>query len=89
MCDEGVVSAAVPAGGPDVTEHRAKGPGQGPGARRTGYSACVALSRHRTHAHVLHDAETGRALTAASTGRPGDSAIAIQRHVLSRLTEHT
>jgi superfamily I DNA and/or RNA helicase len=46
---------------------------------------CVALSRHRTHATVIADPETERILGHAQTEAPGDSAVAVQRHVLQAL----
>lgn len=46
---------------------------------------CVALSRHRAHATIVVDSNTEAVLRHAHTEAPHDTALAIQRHVLSVL----
>jgi hypothetical protein len=46
---------------------------------------CVALSRHRAHATVIIHPETQRILRHARAEAPGDTAVAVQRHVLEAL----
>ena len=46
---------------------------------------CVALSRHRAHATVVLDASTDAVLRRAQTEAPGDTTLAVQRHVLAAL----
>ncbi len=46
---------------------------------------CVALSRHRAHATVLLDASTDAVLRRAQADSPGDTTLAVQRHVLAAL----
>ena len=46
---------------------------------------CVALSRHRAHATVIVDPETETVLRHAQAEAPGDTAVAIQLHVLTTL----
>ena len=46
---------------------------------------CVALSRHRAHASVIVDSNTETVLRHALAEAPGDTALAIQRHVLGTL----
>jgi AAA domain len=46
---------------------------------------CVALSRHRTHATVLVDTSTDAVLRQAQAAAPGDTTLAVQRHVLAAL----
>lgn len=46
---------------------------------------CVALSRHRTHLHMLTDAETPTVLRAALTASPRSRALTAQRDVLAAL----
>jgi hypothetical protein len=46
---------------------------------------CVALSRHRSHATVVIDTDTDTVLRHAQAENPHDTALAIQRHVLSLL----
>jgi hypothetical protein len=47
---------------------------------------CVALSRHRAHATILVDTNTDAVLRHAQAETPNDTALAIQRFVLSALT---
>jgi hypothetical protein len=49
----------------------------------------VALSRHRAHATVIVDSNTETVLRHALTEAPGDTALAIQRHVLAALCSTT
>jgi hypothetical protein len=46
---------------------------------------CVALSRHRAHATIVVDGNTDAVLRHAQSEAPKDTALAIQRHVLSAL----
>jgi superfamily I DNA and/or RNA helicase len=46
---------------------------------------CVALSRHRAHATVIIDPETETVLRQARAEAPGDTAVAVQFHVLTAL----
>ena len=46
---------------------------------------CVALSRHRAHATIVVDSNTDAVLRHAHSDAPNDSALAIQRYVLSAL----
>jgi AAA domain len=46
---------------------------------------CVALSRHRSHATIVVDTNTDTVLRHAQTEVPNDSALAVQRYVLSVL----
>ena len=46
---------------------------------------CVALSRHRAHATIVVDTNTDAVLRHARTEAPNESALAIQRYVLSAL----
>jgi hypothetical protein len=46
---------------------------------------CVALSRHRAHATVVLDTSTDAILRRAQAGAPGDTTLAVQRHVLAAL----
>jgi hypothetical protein len=46
---------------------------------------CVALSRHRAHATLLVEPETDTVLRHAQAEAPGDTAVAVQRHVLEGL----
>ena len=46
---------------------------------------CVALSRHRAHATIIVDPETERILRHAQAEAPGDTLVAVQRHVLAAL----
>lgn len=46
---------------------------------------CVALSRHRAHATIIVDTNTDAVLRHARSEAPHDSALAIQRYVLSAL----
>jgi AAA domain len=46
---------------------------------------CVALSRHRAHATVVLDASTDPVLRRAQAEAPGDTTLAVQRHVLAAL----
>ena len=50
---------------------------------------CVALSRHRAHATVIVDSNTETVLRHARAEAPGDTALAIQRHVLGALCRTT
>jgi hypothetical protein len=50
---------------------------------------CVALSRHRAHATVIVDSNTEAVLRHALAETPGDTALAIQRHVLAALCRTT
>jgi hypothetical protein len=50
---------------------------------------CVALSRHRAHATVIIDSNTETVLRYAVAEAPGDTALAIQRHVLGALCSTT
>ena len=47
---------------------------------------CVALSRHRAHATIVVDTNTDAVLRHAQAEAPNDTALAIQRYVLSALT---
>lgn len=47
---------------------------------------CVALSRHRCHAHVLTDTATPAVLRAALTADPGSADLAAHQDVLAALT---
>jgi hypothetical protein len=47
---------------------------------------CVALSRHRAHATIVVDTNTDAVLRHAQAETPNDTALAIQRFVLSALT---
>ena len=47
---------------------------------------CVAMSRHRAHATVVVDADTDTVLRHAQAENPHDTALAVQRHVLSLLS---
>ena len=46
---------------------------------------CVALSRHRAHATVVLDTSTDAVLRRAQAEAPGDTTLAVQRHVLAAL----
>ena len=46
---------------------------------------CVALSRHRAHATIVVDTNTDTVLRHAQAEAPNDTALAIQRYVLSVL----
>ena len=46
---------------------------------------CVALSRHRAHATVIVDADTDAVLRHAQAEAPGNTTLAVQRHVLAAL----
>jgi hypothetical protein len=46
---------------------------------------CVALLRHRAHATVLLDASTDAVLRRVQAEAPGDTTLAVQRHVLDAL----
>ena len=48
---------------------------------------CVALSRHRAHATIVVDTNTDAVLRHAQAETPNDTTLAIQRYVLSALTE--
>jgi superfamily I DNA and/or RNA helicase len=50
---------------------------------------CVALSRHRAHATLIVDSNTETVLRHAQAEAPGDTALAIQRHVLTALCSTT
>jgi hypothetical protein len=50
---------------------------------------CVSLSRHRAHATVIVDSDTDTVLQHALSEAPGDTALAIQRHVLTALRNAT
>jgi len=50
---------------------------------------CVALSRHRAQATVIVDTNTDAVLRHARSGAPHDTALAIQRYVLSALLGST
>jgi hypothetical protein len=50
---------------------------------------CVALSRHRAHATIVVDTNTVTVLRHAQSEAPNDTAVAIQRHVLSVLLGST
>ena len=50
---------------------------------------CVALSHHRAHATVIVDSNTETVLRHALAEAPGDTALAIQRHVLGALCSTT
>jgi hypothetical protein len=46
---------------------------------------CVALSRHRGHASVVLDTSTDDVLRRAQAATPGNTTLAVQRHVLDAL----
>jgi hypothetical protein len=47
---------------------------------------CVALSHHRAHATIIVDTDTDTVLRHAQQQAPGDTTLAIQRHVLTALS---
>jgi hypothetical protein len=50
---------------------------------------CVALSRHRAHATIIVDPETETVLRHAQAEAPGDTNLAVQRHVLAAILAGT
>jgi hypothetical protein len=50
---------------------------------------CVDLSRHRAHATIVIDSNTDTVLRHGLAENPNDTALAIQRYVLSTLLRST